>query len=369
MKTQNKSKILFCINTPAQAHTWRHVMEDLIKKGHSLEILARDYGSTPELLDSFGFSYHSFKPLGKKVLRLFDIAVHLKNDLQVSWKFNPAILVGFCVDVAFIGALLNKKSIIFLDNDPTHVQNEITSWFADAIVTPDCFRSDLGKKHIRVKAYKEMAYLHPNIFKPDPSILSDLGVAPGEKYALLRFNVFDAVHDIGRFGFTTEDKYDLVRELEKHARVFISPEGDLPADLVKYRLPVPYNRIHHILHYASLLVTDTQTMATEAAVLGSPAVRCNNFVGPNDAGNFIELENKYDLIYSFRSTQDAKRKAIQLIQQTDIKERWNQKRQQLLKDKIDLTRFMSDFIEYFPESSRMHSIQTNSGVSTKRTPG
>jgi predicted glycosyltransferase len=213
-----------------------------------------------------------------------------------------------------------------------------------------------------------MAYLHPNYFKPDPSIMADLGVNPGERYAVLRFNIFDAVHDIGRSGFTTEDKYELVKELGKHARVFISPEGDLPGDLERYRLPVNYNRIHSVLYYASLLVTDTQTMTTEAAILGSPAVRCNNFVGPGDAGNFIELENKYDLIYSFRSTQQAKEKAIQLIRQDDLKEQWRHKSNRLLKDKIDLTQFMADFIEHFPGSCPGQGIQTKPGAVSKRNP-
>jgi predicted glycosyltransferase len=371
MKVQfgNKARVLFCINTPAQAYTWRYIMEALRARGHETSILARDYGSTPELLTSFGFSFTTFKPFGRKFLRLMDIAVHLKNNFSASRGFKPSILVGFGADVAMVAYMMRKPSIIFLDNDPTRVQNEVTTWFADAIVTPDCFRMDLGKKHIRVKAYKEMAYLHPTYFKPDPSIITDLGLAPGERFAILRFNVFDAVHDIGRFGFTTADKYELVQELGKYVRVFISPEGGLPPGLERYQLPVDYNRIHHILYYADLLVTDTQTMATEAAILGSPVVRCNNFVGPGDAGNFIELENKYDLIYSFRSTQQAKEKAIQLIQQPGLKEIWNKKRDRLLGDKIDLTRFMSDFIEGFPESYQMQYIQRNMEITTKENPG
>jgi predicted glycosyltransferase len=44
-------------------------------------------------------------------------------------------------------------------------------------------------------------------------------------------------------------------------------------------------------------------MTTEAAVLGTPAIRCNSFVGKRDMGNFIELEKKYGLIFNFDSVE------------------------------------------------------------------
>ena len=43
-------------------------------------------------------------------------------------------------------------------------------------------------------------------------------------------------------------------------------------------------------------------------------------------------------------------KALELIQQPDLKANWNQKRQKLLADKINMAKFMVDFIENYPES-------------------
>jgi len=48
----NKMKILFFINTPAQALTWIPIIRELKSKGHEIRILARDYGSAPEILKS-----------------------------------------------------------------------------------------------------------------------------------------------------------------------------------------------------------------------------------------------------------------------------------------------------------------------------
>jgi hypothetical protein len=47
-------------------------------------------------------------------------------------------------------------------------------------------------------------------------------------------------------------------------------------------------------------------------------------------------------------------KAEQLLQMHDLKARWQEKRDRLLADKIDLTQWMVDFIERFPEDLHDH---------------
>ncbi len=352
--TNNKKKVLFIINTPAQAHTWIPVIQSLMIKGHEIKILVREYGSAIELLKSNGLTYDSFKPITQKYLRIFEIFVHLQKGCGLALKSGTSMIVGFGIDAALIAAVLRKACIIFTDNEPTHIQNIITSWFASAIITPDCFLRNISKKQIRVNGYKEFTYLHPNHFKPDITIFDELGIPRFEKYVILRFNVFDAVHDIGKHGFSDSDRSKLVQKLKEYAHVFISPEGKLSKDLERYLLPIPYNRIHHALYYAQLLVTDTQTMTTEAAILGTPTVRSNSWVGPNDMGNFIELEKKYDLIYSYPKSEQAIQRAIELIRRTDLKQQWAKKRERLLADKIDVNQFMVNFIENYPESFRKY---------------
>ncbi len=97
-------------------------------------------------------------------------------------------------------------------------------------------------------------------------------------------------------------------------------------------------------------------MTTESAVLGTPSVTCLS--NADRFGNFIELEHKYGLLYAFRQPDKAIAKAIELLQQKDVKEQWAKKRQKLLKDKIDLTRFMIDFIENYPDSLKKYKKQS-----------
>ena len=106
--------------------------------------------------------------------------------------------------------------------------------------------------------------------------------------------------------------------------------------------------MHDILYYAQMLVGDTQTMTTEAGVLGTPAIRCNTFVGENDMGNFLELEKNYGLIFNYSDPKKAIDKAIELLHENNLKEQWKIKRNNLLKDKIDVTAFMVNFTENYP---------------------
>jgi predicted glycosyltransferase len=108
--------------------------------------------------------------------------------------------------------------------------------------------------------------------------------------------------------------------------------------------------MHTFLSGAGLLVTDSGTMTTEGAVLGIPVIRCNSYLGHDRVGIFRELESKYGLIFSSRDADQALKKAVELVQIPDTRTIWEQKRECLLQDKIDVTSFMIWFVENYPES-------------------
>jgi uncharacterized protein len=340
-------RLLFIINTPGQAHTWKHVITNLQNRGDVVKIIARDYGSAPVILRDHGLQFEQFSPVGSRVSRLAGALSHFSKVYQLSRGFSPSIVIGFGIDAAVTAVRLRRPCIVFIDDDHTPVQNLLTSMLGSTIITPDCFKGNLGKRHIRVKGYKELAYIHPNYFTPDAAIFDELKVARDEKYVILRFNSFDAVHDIGSRGFSNSEKFKLVEELGKQARVFISPEAPLPGGLEKYRLPVSYTRFHQAIYHAQMFVGDTAT-ATEAALLGTAAVLCC----PNETvmGNFQDLE-KYGLLFCYHKGEAAIQKAAELIQQRGLKEEWAGKRKVLLADKMDVGLFLSDFIHGYPAHS------------------
>jgi uncharacterized protein len=345
-------RIACVIHTPGQVHFWSHIITTLQENGHNVLVVSRNSEIMSILLTNYGiksdFYGNNIKALGSK---LFHLPEHFLTCFSLLSRFHPDIIVGSGILESHSSALLKKPCVIFEDTEMTPSLERI-QWIITTsdIITPSCFMRNLGKKQIRINGYKELAYLHPNYFKPNATIFNQLGIDQNEKYIIVRFNAFSAVHDVGKRGFPFTDKFTLIKTLEKYAKIFISAEGDLPADLEKYRLSISPHKIHQILYHAQMLVSDTGTMTTEAAVLGTPGIMCLSNAA--EFGNFLELEQKYGLLFSFYEPQDAISKALELIQQPDLKNQWAQKRQKLLNEKIDVTRFMVDFIENYPESSK-----------------
>ena len=344
-------KILFDLGHPAHVHLFKYIIRNLEKNDHKIKICVRERENiVGKLLDLYSFEYENLERNAPGLLN--KAIIMLKNDyklMNISNRFNPDIFISLISPYpAQVSKLKGKPFIAFADSEPERLILSLTLPFTNTVITPISFRKDFGKKHIRIKGYKELAYLHPNWFKPNPDILDILGVSKDEKYVILRFSAFDASHDIGIKGFSWENKKRLVKDLEKYAKIFISSEIKLPLDFKKYAIKMPPHKMHDALYHASLLVGDTGTMVTEAGVLGTPAIISH----PKSLkmSNFIELERKYGLIFNIREPGMAIEKAVELIQQSDLKQEWKKKRENLLKDKIDVTAFMTWFIENYPES-------------------
>jgi predicted glycosyltransferase len=323
------------VGHPAHVHLYRNFIKSLSKKAEFL-ITARNKDVTIHLLNAYGIPYeivdgksnNVFLEWGKRTLRVY----------KLSKKFSPTYLMGLLNPaIAFSSFLLRRPAIIFNDSEPEAIKlpiaDKITAPLVDVIIVPESLRHSYGKKEVRVASYKELAYLHPNYFKPDFKKLSNAGITKDEEFVLLRFVAWRAYHDIGEGGFSYEHKLKLIKELSEYATVFISSENPLPKELEKYRIPIPPEDIHHFLYYAKLLVCDSQTITTEAGILGTPAIRSNSFVGAKDMGNFIELEKKYRLVFNIRDPDKAIEKAVSLINQQGLKRIWSRKREKLLKDK------------------------------------
>ena len=95
-------------------------------------------------------------------------------------------------------------------------------------------------------------------------------------------------------------------------------------------------KINHYLYFASMVITDSGTMSTEAAVLGVPNVLLNNLA--EKCGVHRELKNKFGLQYYFDNFSDLYIKINELLKKNTLKEKW------VLRKNIFL-----DYIDDFPE--------------------
>ena len=343
-------RILVDIGHPAHVHLFRNMIRNLEEDGHEVKITAKDRDIIFKLLDAYGFEYEKVdrdrnglpnKALGL-IIREFKI-------LKIIRKFKPDISVAMGpIALAHISKLVSKPCISFTDTEHDRFERLLSDSFVTTICTPSCFKKDLGEKQVRYNGYHELAYLHPNHFEPDTGVLYDLGLDKNDKYVILRFVSWDASHDIGQHGFDFEVKKRLIEKIKKYANVFIISDAELGNELDKYRIRISPEKIHSLLYYATLYAGEGATMATEAGILGTPSIYISSLVGT--MGNFEELEKTYGLVYSFREPSAALEKVLQILDDDNSKALWQKKRGHLLDEKLDVTKFMIEFIEKYPES-------------------
>jgi len=348
-------RVLVFINHPAQVHLHKNIIWKLQKDGHTVEIMLREKDVARALLDRYGFKYNVVGNAHRTLIgKAYELISTDFNCFKVARKFAPDILLDVGIYGAHTAKLVGKPSITFMDSDKhTEIVDLLTIPFTAVVITQTSSRKNFAmsdKKAVRVNTFKEMAYLHPNWFKPDRSVLDDVGIPRDEQYALLRFVSFTAYHDSGVSGLDIASKRRLINQLKDHnVRPYISSEMPLPEEFEKYRLPFSPEKLHHFLYYAKIFIGESQTMTTEAACLGVPAIKFNSFAVDDDI-NFVELENDYHAIFKYDDPAKVIDKLSQLLQIPDLKEQWVGKRRRILADKIDLTSFMVWFIENYPQS-------------------
>lgn len=345
-------KILIDINHPAHVHYFRNFYTIMRSKGHEVFVVSRNKEMEHALLKLYGIPFIT-RGKGKsgfisKFLYLIYADIRL---LWISRKHKVDLFLNFLHPYpSQVATLLGKVSLVFGDTEHAKLHHKLTLPYATKVFTPRCYKIDLGTKHTRFRSYMELAYLHPKYFTPNASIFKLLGVSENEKYVIVRFVSWQAVHDFGFSGLTLENKINAVTSLSKYAKVFISSEGPLPTNFEKYRLNIPFNRMHDVLYYSALSFGESGTMSSEAAVLGTPSV----YINSNDLGYLNEQQHKYGLVFNFtNSLQDqlaAIDKAVEILSVENSKKEFQKKREELLKDCIDTTEFMVDEVLKFSNS-------------------
>lgn len=314
----------------------------MTNKGHNVLFVSRNKEMEHRLLELYGIPFLSRgKGRNGKLGKIFYLIYANYRLSRIANRFRADLFLNFLHPYpSHVAKIFNKISLVFSDTEHASLHHKLTVPYATKIFTPSCYKLDLGSKHIRFNGYMELAYLHPHYYEPNPLILKVLRVSPLDKFVIIRFVSWTAVHDFGHSGMTLENKRKAVFELSKFAKVFISSEGSLPPDLESYRINIPFDKIHDALFYSSLLFGESGTMASEAAVLGTRAI----FINSNQLGYLIEEEEKYGLVSNFtHSLEDQEKaiaKALQIIQEKDGKTKHRAMRDKLLANCIDTTELM-----------------------------
>lgn len=350
-------RYLFFFVHPSKFYVFRNVINALKAKGHQVDIIIISKDLLAELVEEEGWEYTNLFPKGRKMKGIsaylssaiyFIVTIYRLYRYTKGKKYDLFITDDLLV---YIGKLKRVPALTFVDSDIKVIrQFALVLSMTDHIIAPDI--TDLGrynKKKIPFRGYKELAYLHPNHFIPDKDIVKTFHQGK-EPYFILRLVNFGAYHDVGMGGLSNDNIRQIIQLLETKGKIYITSERPLLDGFEKYRLHINPLHIAHVLYYAHMFIGDSQTMTSEAAVLGTPAFRCNTFKGKLSVMN--EKEEKYGLSFNYTPAEFdlMYMKIKELLEVPDLKEEFTQKRNRMLAEKIDLSGFLIHLFENYPEN-------------------
>lgn len=340
-------RILIDIGHPGHVHLFKNLAHRFIAEGHKVLFTARDKECELQLIAAEGFEYESFgkhyKTLPGKLWGL------LKFDLQMircAMRFKPDLLLSHgSIYAAHAGGLLGIKHLS-LEDSGNMEQIYLYRPFTDVILTSDIFKKSLGPKQMRYNGYHELAYLHPQEFKPNKEIYNLLQIEEQTPFALLRLISWNASHDLGQKGLSNDFKVKLVKHLEQNMKVFICAENDIPAELEPYQLSLAPEKLHDALAAAQLVISEGATIAAEASVLGTPSIYINSI-----QLDYCKDLEAHGLMYNVRSESDILTKVGQIVKKTSGV--YQTRKEKMLAQKINVTAFLYQFINkrYFSSIS------------------
>lgn len=371
-------RIVVQLSHPAHFHLYKNSIKNWQEHGNNVYVLIKTKDILEELLLNSKISYYNILPTAhrkNKIGILWDMFVRDWKILCFCRKYKIDLLTGSTPEVAHVSKLLRLNSVNTGEDDADVVPlfGKIAGPFLKCLLVPDVCNVGICEYNaVHYPSYHELAYLHPNHFTADKTIVENYGIDTSKPYFILRFASLNAHHDDGIRGINTEIAQRLIDILSPHGKIYITSERELEPQFEPYRIRINPLDMHHVMAFASLYIGDSQTMAAEAGVLGTPFVRFNDFVGR--IGYLRELEDVYQLGYGIHATPlsddstirradgslqpsgvGALYAAVEALVAMPAEERralYAERREKMLSEKIDYAKFLTWFIENYPDSQQ-----------------
>ena len=338
--------LFFDINHPVQALMLRPVIERLEHKGYASRVFARDKDVTLGLLERFGIKASTLAERRRGRLgATIELVAREARLVRLALAQRPQAIIGTTVHAGRVGRLSGAASIVINDDDAAAVPlfARLAYPFADVIAKPACLDFENHPKQVTYRGNQQLFYLHPARFHPDPQIRGELAIGPTQRFGVIRLSALDAHHDAGVRGLGRNHLRDIANRIPKDVMVFASLERaqDLPEGWRPIRLPP--ERLHHVLAAAEFFLGDGQTMTAEAAVLGTPALRLNDFVGR--ISYLKELES-YGLAFGFRPGDEESllTRLAEILNGPRPRAHFDQARARFLSDMVDPLPWFVDLV-------------------------
>lgn len=246
-------------------------MDVLRARGDEILVLSREKDVACELLDGFGIPH---SPVSRAATGTLPLAMELaRRDLAV-WRAirrcRPNVMIGFGgVAIAHAGRVTGVPALSVYDSENATLQTRITWPFITHLYVPEAYGGPVPEgRTTRWPGTKELSFLHPSAYQPDRDIAQAHGVAEAGDTFFLRVVAWRANHDIGKAGWGGEMLGAVIEHLSARGRVILSSERPLPERFERYRYRGPTDAVHHVMGHCRMVLGESATMASEAAILG-----------------------------------------------------------------------------------------------------
>jgi predicted glycosyltransferase len=335
-------KVLIDIGHPGHVHLFKNFAHVFIGKGHEVYFTIREKEHETDLLL---YEKLPFKRIGRHYIsgpgKIWGLIYYNLRILFISLKFRPDAYLSHGSVYTLLSSFVLRRPNIALEDSGNREQVRLYLPFTKAVLTSTSFPLRYGSKQVFYNGYHELAYLHPDYFRPDCTVLKELGLGDDDKYSVVRFVAWNASHDRRNMGLSDVQKREIIKYLSSLGRVYISSESSLPPDLEDFGFPLRPERLHHALAFALLSVGEGATMASESAVLGTNAI----YISTIRRAYLEEQEREYGLVTCFTGYEGVIDRITQLFNTPDLKFETKKKKERLISDKCDVTGFLIRYME------------------------
>lgn len=340
-------RVLIETGHPGQVHQFRHLATELKQAGHRVLFVAKEKEMTRYLLQSYEMDYRFLSKSSKGPLqKILQLPIVYMRYICVIIQYQPQLIISrFSLQSSHLAWLFSIPHIGYSDTEHVKKLDALTVPFVGTRISSHTYGRQWGKNHFRFRGNTELFYLHPLRFKANPEVRTMLGVGPNEPYAILRFVAWKAHHDIGKYGLSAELKEYIVNMLSEKMKVFISSEDPLSPALKPYRFTLPPEMMHDALAFSSLYLGEGGTMASEAAMLGVPAI----YVNPLTVG-YVEDEAKAGLVISLRNGAGVPEALQKWLDDGDAITQHQILWKKYIADMVDPTEYFFRLIDDYPQS-------------------
>ena len=279
---RKRAKIWIDLDNSPHVPLFKPIIDELGQRGYDCMVTARDCFQVAGLTKLHGLECKTVgKHYGKHtLLKLFGLVYRGMQLAPEAMKDRPALALSHGSRSQHLASLLMGIPTIIM-NDYEHVK--LLPFSSDTwILTPEYIQSwseKIDPSHVsKYPGLKEDVYV-PN-FQPDPSILNELGLRPGQLIITVRPPATEAHYHNPEADKLFEEVMEYFGAMENTAMVIL-PRNEHQALTIRERWPrlfeagkavIPDHVVDglNLIWFSDLVISGGGTMNREAAALGVP---------------------------------------------------------------------------------------------------